>query len=417
MRKGSCPVCSNKVVISGVNDLATTHPSLIEEWDFVENQKIDITTVSAGSHKKVHWKCKKGHKWEAVIYSRTGKNRTNCPFCSQEARTSYLEKIILFYIQKVFPDAKGNCKLPFLEGTELDIFVPSLKMGIEYDGAFWHQDITKDLKKDFLCSVNGIWLVRIREENLPSYESSAAKLLASKKDARGFFLEPVIKDLFLLIDKTYGLPLCVDINIQRDWPCIEESFLSISKASSVFFSNLILEWDWEKNTGIDPHFVPLYSNRKYWWRCTENHSWLATAGHRANGRNCPFCSGQRVLKGFNDLETKFPSIAQEWDFSQNLERPDEVSAGSHKKFWWICSACGHKWKTAVYVRTHMKCNCPICFRKRKETKPVLNLDTGETFASAKEACEKTGISVASIRACCLGKNRTAGGHRWKYKTI
>ncbi|MFR8347583.1 MAG: zinc-ribbon domain-containing protein, partial [Mediterraneibacter gnavus] len=34
-----------------------------------------------GSHKKVIWRCKKGHEWEAVVKSRTI-NKTGCPYCS-----------------------------------------------------------------------------------------------------------------------------------------------------------------------------------------------------------------------------------------------------------------------------------------------------------------------------------------------
>ena len=39
------------------------------EWS--EKNKIKPTEVSIGSHKKVIWRCEKGHEWEAAVKSRT----------------------------------------------------------------------------------------------------------------------------------------------------------------------------------------------------------------------------------------------------------------------------------------------------------------------------------------------------------
>jgi hypothetical protein len=70
-----CPVCANKDVSIGFNDLATTHPELAMEAD-----GWDPTTVVAGSHKKLAWEGKCGHKWEAVVMSRS-RNNAGCAVC------------------------------------------------------------------------------------------------------------------------------------------------------------------------------------------------------------------------------------------------------------------------------------------------------------------------------------------------
>ena len=49
--------------------------------------------------------------------------------------------------------------MKYLSKKEIDIFIPSLKIGIEYDGKNWHKDFNKDLKKDKLCKDNGIDLI------------------------------------------------------------------------------------------------------------------------------------------------------------------------------------------------------------------------------------------------------------------
>ena len=66
-------------VIAGINDLATLEPLLAKQWS--KKNKIKPTEVSIGSHKKVIWRCEKGHEWEAAVKSRTI-NKTGCPYCS-----------------------------------------------------------------------------------------------------------------------------------------------------------------------------------------------------------------------------------------------------------------------------------------------------------------------------------------------
>ena len=63
-------------MIIGETDLATSHPELAAQAD-----GWDPTTLSAGSTKKVSWRCAKGHKWKALVKGRaTGKNCPSCAF-------------------------------------------------------------------------------------------------------------------------------------------------------------------------------------------------------------------------------------------------------------------------------------------------------------------------------------------------
>ena len=64
-----CPICSGARVIAGINDLATLEPLLEKQWS--KKNKIKPTEVSIGSHKKVIWRCEKGHEWETAVKSRT----------------------------------------------------------------------------------------------------------------------------------------------------------------------------------------------------------------------------------------------------------------------------------------------------------------------------------------------------------
>ena len=62
--------------------LAEERPDLLFQWD--RGNTSSPYKVSAGSHKKVWWICKKGHRWEAIV-----KNRaligSGCPYCEHRA--------------------------------------------------------------------------------------------------------------------------------------------------------------------------------------------------------------------------------------------------------------------------------------------------------------------------------------------
>lgn len=51
---------------------------------------------------------------------------------------------------------------------ELDIYIPSLNIGIEYDGDYWHSFpdmIKRDKLKDSICKKKGIFLIRVKESD------------------------------------------------------------------------------------------------------------------------------------------------------------------------------------------------------------------------------------------------------------
>lgn len=123
---------------------------------------------------------------------------------------------------------------------------------------------------------------------------------------------------------------------------------------------LIKEWDYQKNI-IKPYEIKVGSGMKIWWKCKEGHSWEATPNHRKKGQGCPYCSGKKVLAGFNDINTLRPNIAKEWDYEKNENKtPDMYTVRSGSKVWWRCKE-GHSWKAVIASRTGKKyVQCPYC---------------------------------------------------------
>ena len=72
-----CPVCANRKVIPGENDLGTSAPELAKQWHPTKNGSLRPEHVISGSTRKVWWRCSRGHEWQATIHSRvTGRG---CP--------------------------------------------------------------------------------------------------------------------------------------------------------------------------------------------------------------------------------------------------------------------------------------------------------------------------------------------------
>ena len=125
--------------------------------------------------------------------------------------------------------------------------------------------------------------------------------------------------------------------------------------------DLLKEWDYEKNVLLcSPDTITIGSGKKVWWKCSKGHSWQAAIYSRVNGNNCPYCSNQKILKGYNDLATTDKELIKEWDFERNTILPTEIGSGSTKTVWWKCIN-GHSYKAQVQNRTgNQKCGCPYC---------------------------------------------------------
>ena len=127
---------------------------------------------------------------------------------------------------------------------------------------------------------------------------------------------------------------------------------------------LMLEWNYKKNI-LDPSTLASSSREKVWWVCDKGHEWEAVISNRVRGTNCPYCSGRLVLAGVNDLKTKNPKLASEWNYEKNGDlKPDMVKSSSHKLVWWKCRN-GHEWESTVNNRARGR-GCPICAGKKIE---------------------------------------------------
>ena len=362
----NCPICINKQIVLGINDLATTHPELIEEWDYEKN-KIQPSEVVRGSATKVWWKCSKcGHRWKTAILNRT--QGSGCPECVKELKTSFPEQAIYYYIKQVFPDAiNGDRKT--IAPYELDIFIPSIKIAIEYDGGTWHTDIEKDYNKNEICKQNQIRLYRVREDVCPIHQEDAAIHIFTYNPRKISELGKIIEQI--LSELNFEIP-CIDIEADRT--DIYNQYLKMQKEKSLssLYPELLAEWDYKKNK-INPDVFSPGSNKIVWWICKNGHEFSMSIVNKTSGQKCPYCSKQKLLIGYNDLATTHSSLLDEWDYSKNnllKIRPAEEMASSEKEVWWICSVCKNEWIMPIKNRAKRNIGCPKCGKDKGKEKLI-----------------------------------------------
>ena len=96
------------------------------------------------------------------------------------------------------------------------------------------------------------------------------------------------------------------------------------------------------------------------------HKWQTSISHRSNGRKCPYCYSNKSCI-HNNITVSHPQIIQEWNYEENMHRPEKFTQGSQEKIWWKCNK-GHEWKATINNRIRNKTGCPHCSVSRGYSK-------------------------------------------------
>lgn len=190
---------------------------------------------------------------------------------------------------------------------------------------------------------------------------------------------------------------------------------------ATLFPNLAKEWSGDLNIGLSPSQVTPGSHVKVWWRCPKGHDYECSIAKRTTRKQgCKYCSGKGLLTGFNDLATKHPEIASEWNASLNgLVTPKDVQAGSNSTLWWTCPI-GHDYLASIGNRTSKNgTGCSICsgqkikvgFNDLATTHPHLLLEWHPTLNGSLNPTDVTSQTATEIYWVCQKDPR----HVWKAK--
>jgi translation initiation factor IF-1 len=337
-RNDGCSVCSSHKTLAGFNDLATTDPEVALEafgWD--------PSTLTRSSNKTVGWKCKFGHIWKARPGPRV--RGVGCPTCSNNRVEPGVNDL-----KTTRPDLADQA-----DGWDPSTLTRSSNKIVGWKCKFGHQWKTSVGARESgtNCPVCQGQKVLVGFNDLATTNPEVAREAygwdpttvtsgSTKKSANQWKCQLGHIWTSSVAHRTSGskCPYCEG---QKAWPGFNDLATTHPDIAKQAF-------------GWDPTSLMAGSDKVRDWQCFIGHVWKTRIADRKAGNNCPFCSGQRVLPGFNDLATTHPWIAKEahkWD-------PQTLTAGSGLKRKFKCID-NHVWETAVGSRTGgFETGCPSC---------------------------------------------------------
>lgn len=409
-----CPYCSGKKVLSGYNDLKTLNPRLASDWNYERNGDLLPELISPGSSKKVWWICEQAHEWQASISSRHRGNH-GCPYCTGQRAVTGKNDIVT-----INPEAakEWDYKMNKNVFPESVCYSSNRKYWWKCsNGHSWQATAGSRMKSG--CPYCAGKKVIVGYNDL----QTKAPHIASQWD---YSKNNTTPDMVMPCSGMYAWWICKQghswkakisnrTQLNRNCPyCSGHLVLTGFNDLATINPKLAEQWDYEKNYTLTPDKVTANSGKKAWWLCSRGHSWLACIQDRNKGLGCPYCAGQKLIEGENDLLTKFPALVMQWDYLKNKIKPNEVHVFSNKYAWWICEK-GHSWRAVIANRSLLGRGCPYCSGYKVITGKN---DLATLYPElAKEWDYENNGSLTPTMVAAKSKKKASWvcskGHRWK----
>jgi Probable Zinc-ribbon domain len=367
-----------------INKLSEKYPEISKEWHPSKNGKTTPEDVSAGSSKKAWWLCSEGHTFEQRIrYHVTSKK---CPVCSgRQVREETSLKALYPEIANEWHPTKNGSLFPtdVRPGSEKKVYWQCPN----FDHHIYFSKISQRTRNKSSCphcrrrqKIYTRSLMFLHPELLKDwdYEKNdiTADTISAKSEKKVWWIcrtDPSHSHQTKVYDYVINEKCRICFPISH----IPNSMPTLNVANP----ELLKEWDYSKNKLLDPTIITAGSNKYAWWICSIcSHKWKASILNRfRGGRGCPKCANNyKTIE--NTLASKFPEIAEEWDYKKNKDfTPETISYGSGRRVWWICKKNkSHSWEATVKERTKNNPNiCPHC---RGVKKSILTTDYPEIAA-------------------------------------
>lgn len=346
-----CQVCENEIVITTdwfhknkrLGRAGCKHVKSISIGDTfgylqVIEQTEDYIKPKSQAHEK-RWLCKcLCGRTKMILESNLKAYKSlSCGICM--SRVSIPEKMIFYYLSKHFVDIQEQYRPFFLKGKEIDIYIPSLQIGIEYDGTRWHKDVNKDILKNEICLKNGITIIRVREPNCPCIKDMRYCITTPKPTTNGTHMTEPIKDIIKILNNDFGCHINIDVDCCRDNANICNRIISTVGFNSLehLYPEIAKDWDYQKNYPLTPDKIPAHTGKKVWWICPKCHiSYSSVVASRTGSDKCgcPNCRYTGAYKKVRCIE-----------LNKIFESVNLAAAFVEKKPCSITSACKGYTKT------------------------------------------------------------------------
>jgi len=320
----------------------------IEQMEQIAKQRggACLSRTYVSNRKKLLWKCKYGHQWEATPGTIINKGRW-CLECSsglgERIVRAYFEHLFRKPFPKVRPDwLRSKKDVPL----ELDGYFSPLGLAFEHQGKQHYQQVyyqtarslralkRRDRRKRDICRRHGVNIISVPEVPTMISVEELMPLLRMKLNRLNILLPKSRWDTPVNLEKaysTYGadeqLKVVQAIAKERGGKCLAE--------------------DWKGD------------GRKILWECSEGHKWLTTPNSIKSGRWCQRCAG--LAKGTIE---EMREIAK----SRGGKCLSKRYINQSVKLKWEC-AQGHRWKARPGNIKNANSWCPVCRydKQRKKT--------------------------------------------------
>ena len=342
--------------------LAELQPDVAAEWHPTRNGDVRPEEVVAGTHKSYWWKCPNGpdHEWQAETRHRS--NGIGCPFCAgrQVSVTNSLARFPELLVQW-HPTRNGGVRPEEVVAGTNKSYWWKCPEGPDHE---WQASGEWRSVRGTGCP-----FCAGKRVSVTNCVASVPELLAQWHPTRNGDLRP--EEVVAGTGKRYWWK-CPE-GPDHEWKTSGDARsragcpfcrgLAVSVTNSFAqFPELLVQWHPTRNGGVRPEDVVAGTHKSYWWKCPNgpDHEWKASGEKRTNRNSgCPFCVGQKVSITNNVLSVT--EMAAQWHPTRNGNlRPETISAGTHRKFWWKCPVGpDHEWRTSAKARKAGS-RCPFC---------------------------------------------------------
>lgn len=375
------------------------HSALFTQWHPTKNGDVKLTSLTSGSGFKAWWIDQYGHEWKARVVDRT--KGAGCPICRGKIILPGFNDFATKFpalAEEWHPTKNGdvtpNMVAPFANKT----FWWLGACGHEWDMLL--SDRTKNGSNCPYCAGRRV-LVGFNDLGTthPAFAEqfhldknvgvTVQEITAGSnktfwwQDEYGHEWKAAVNNR---TSKNQNCPICINHKILVGFNDLETTNPMVAE-----------EWHPTKNSNLSPSQVTAGSKKSVWWQDKHGHEWKTTVAARIIS-GCPFCANKAVLRGFNDLVSTYPALAEEWHPTKNGKlTPSEVTAGADFYVWWLCSQ-GHEWEAYVYNRTSKKkpTICPQCSAAKMSSKP-------ETTIA--DVLRELGVAVETANRKILGNKQ------------
>jgi hypothetical protein len=360
-----CPVCRGAKV-STDNNLLVKFPLIAAQWHKTKNGTKLPEEYRPKSHAKVWWRCDRyeEHEWEAAISNRTNLG-SGCPKCG--VSTSLPELRIYAEFLSLFSDTQHRYK----EGKqEIDVFIPSLQIGIEYDGAYYHANkLERDKRKTEELSRNGIDLIRVRVA--PLKKLSSHDVVVKEGELSKESLNDLVTSILTFdheeaaSDRLKNYIDHPDFNDEKSYQKFVDYLPNpFPENSCSALPELAALWDFEANHPLKPENFAKGSGKEIWWQCESHpeHTWKQAINVQTQMTGCPYCAtSNRRLTDEISFARLSPKAAARWHKTKNGDsQPSDFHNRSNKKAWFQCDQVDYHVYEQTIAGAAIGSGCPYC---------------------------------------------------------